>query len=63
LLAGLPRQEIVDAQRVLSAVRAHRTAADDELPDDAYGTEPLELLGGCDFDSDDQREIKQRLPH
>jgi hypothetical protein len=43
-------------------VRAHRAAAGDELPDDAYRTEPLELLGGWDFDFDDQRETKQRLP-
>ena len=41
---------------------AHRAATGDEIPDDAYRMEPLELLGGWDFNFDDQREIKQRLP-
>ena len=41
---------------------AHRAATGDEIPDDAYRMEPQELLGGWDFNFDDQREIKQRLP-
>ena len=63
------RQEIVDAQAIVECefalyipARAHSAAADDEIPDDAYRMAPLGLLGGWDFNFDDQREIKQPLP-
>jgi hypothetical protein len=47
---------------IMHLARAHRAATGDEISDDAYRMEPLELLGGWDFNFDDQREIKQRLP-
>lgn len=60
---AIANQAIVECESALYIpARAHRAATGDEIPDDAYRMEPLELLGGWDFNFDDQREIKQRLP-
>jgi hypothetical protein len=59
---AIANQAIVECESALYIpARAHKAATGDEIPDDAYRREPLELLGG-DFNFDDQREIKQRLP-
>lgn len=60
---AIANQAIVECESALYIpARAHRAATGDEIPGDAYRMEPLELLGGWDFNFDDQREIQQRLP-
>ena len=60
---AIANQAIVECESALHIpARAHRAATGDEIPDDASRMEPRDLLGGWDFNFDDQQEIKQRLP-
>ncbi len=60
---AVANQAIVACESALYIpAEAHRAATGDELPGDAYRREPAELLGEWDFNFDDQREMKQRLP-
>jgi hypothetical protein len=53
----IANQAIVECESALYVpVRTYRAATGDEIPDHAYRMEPLEQLGGWDFNFDDQRE-------
>jgi hypothetical protein len=61
---AIANQAIVECESTLYIpARAHRAATGDEIPDDAYRMELLDLLGGWDFNFDDQREISAGYPN